>query len=381
MIVIFDRDTLINALIPAMYTVSGKNTMASIEGVHLVCTEDGRCQLQTYDLEKGMRTNIECKVEKEGSCIINAQKLLQILKAMPKGDIKVSVDSTYNTVIEAGLIHFDIKALPGSQFPSLPELKGDRGFIFPQYLFRRFVNKILFAIGQNDARPIFNGAFFQIRDNNITIVSCDGNRLAICEHDIAIENRNIYREKLNLNFIVPGRTLIEVLKMVKDTEEEMEIRLTLKYVIFKIGKYTFFSKTIEAQYFDYTRLIPKTSNLEIRLDTDEFRAALERSSLIIEDRLAGTLRSYVKFTIDEALSVSTQSANGNVYDEINIEKLSGEDIVIAFECKVLLDAIKSCDSGKMKLSFVNPLTGVLIEPAKNNEGKFTFYVMPMRMTR
>ena len=73
--------------------------MPSIEGVHLVCTEDGRCQLQTYDLEKGMRTNIECKVEKEGSCIINAQKLLQILKAMPKGDIKVSVDSTYNTVI------------------------------------------------------------------------------------------------------------------------------------------------------------------------------------------------------------------------------------------------------------------------------------------
>ena len=115
------------------------------------------------------------------------------------------------------------------------------------------------------------------------------------------------------------------------------------------------------------------------VNTQELRGALERSSLIIEDRLAGSIRSYVKFTIDEALSISTQSSNGNVYDEIDIKKLSGDSIVIGFNCKFLLDALKACDDGEMKLSFNNPLMGVLIEPQNTEDGKYKYFVMPIRM--
>ena len=252
MIAVFEKEVLLNALIPAMCAVSGKNTMPATEGVHLTCTEDNICKIQTYDLEKGMRTSIECEVEKEGSCIINAQKLLQIIKTMPQGPIKISVDSSYKTVIESGLSHFDIKCLPGTEFPVLPELNSDRGFIFPQYLFRKYVNKVLFAIGQNDTRPVFNGAYFEINEQGATVVACDGNRLAYLENEMEIESRNIDGTRLNLRFIIPGKTLIEVLKLVKDTEDEMEVRLTRKYVIFKLGKFTLFSKTIDSEYIDYT---------------------------------------------------------------------------------------------------------------------------------
>lgn len=379
MIAIFEKEILLNALIPAMYTVSGKNTMPSIEGVHLNCTEDNKCIIQSYDLEKGMRTSIDCEVEKEGSCIINAQKLLQIVKTMPSGPIKISVDSSYKTVIESGLSHFDIKCLPGTEFPVLPELNGDRGFTFPQHLFRKYINKVLFAIGQNDTRPVFNGAYFEINEEKIVVVSCDGNRLAYLENDMSIENKNIDGTRLNLRFIIPGKTLVEVLKLVKDSEEKMEIRLTRKYVIFMLGKFTLFSKTIDSEYIDYTRILPKTHNLEISLKAEDLRGALERSSLIIEDRLAGSIRSYVKFTIDEALSVSTQSANGNVYDEIDINKISGDSITIGFNCKFLLDALKACDDGEMKLSFNNPLMGVLIEPKDSDDGRYKYFVMPIRM--
>ena len=109
------------------------------------------------------------------------------------------------------------------------------------------------------------------------------------------------------------------------------------------------------------------------------RGALERSSLIIEDRLAGSIRSYVKFTIDEVLSVSTQSANGNVYDEIDIKKLKGDEITIGFNCRFLLDALKACEDGEMKLYFNNPLMGVLIEPKSSDEGRYKYFVMPIRM--
>ena len=379
MIAVFEKEVLLNALIPAMYTVSGKNTMPSIEGVHLNCTDDNICHIQTYDLEKGMRTSIECEVEKEGSCIINAQKLLQIIKTMPSGPIKISVDSSYKTVIESGLSHFDIKCLPGTEFPVLPELNGDRGFIFPQYLFRKYVNKILFAIGQNDTRPVFNGAYFEINEEQIIIVSCDGNRLAYLENDMEIESRNIDGTRLNLRFIIPGKTLVEVLKMVKDTEDEMEIRITRRYMIFTIGDFTVFSKTIDSDYINYERILPKEHRIVTFLKAEELRSALERSSLIVEDRLAGSIRSFVKFTIDEKLSISTNSANGNVYDEIDIKKDDEGSIIIGFNCKFLLDAIRVCDDGEIKMSYNNPLTGVLIEPQSTEEGKFTYFVMPIRM--
>jgi DNA polymerase-3 subunit beta len=383
MIAIFDKDALLSAIGPIMNTVSGKNTMACIEGILIECNqEDNICTLTSYDLEKGTRTQLECNVIERGKCIINANKLLQIIRTMPKGPIKISVDTSYRTVIESenGLSHFDFKALSASEFPTLPELRADRGFKIPQYLFRKFVNRILFAIGQNDTRPVFNGAYFEIRDKKMTIVSCDGNRLAHLEYEAELENANDSKAPLYILFIVPGKTLVELLKLVKDTEETMEIRVANRQLIFKVGKYVLFSKKIESAYIDYERIMPKQSNIEFYLNCEELRGAFERSALIIEDNLAGTLRPYVKFTIDEVLSISTLSSNGNVYDEIEIEKIKGDELVIAFNCKFFLDALKVCDGGKAKLSFVNPLTGVLIEPQNTDEGKFTYFIMPMRMT-
>ena len=379
MVVIFDRDTLMNGLTPAMYTVAGKNTMANIEGVHLVCTEDGKCVIETQDMEKGFRTSIVARVEEEGDVVINANKLLQIVKVMPAGDIKVSVDDKFSTRIESGLSHFDIKALPGDQFPPLPEIYGERGFIIQQYMFRKLVNRIYFAIGQNDARQVFNGAYFKITDNNMTIVSCDGNRLAYCEKDIKLENRSKEGISLNLKFIVPGKTLSDILKMTKDTEDTMEVRISRRYIIFHFGNYMFFSKMIDCEYIDYNRILPTSHRVVTYLDAEALRGALERSSLIVEDRLAGSIRSYVKFTVEDDLLVSTISSNGNAFDTIPVRKENDEQIVIGFNCKFMLDALKVIDDGEIKMSFSTPLHGVLIEPQDKEDATYKYFVMPIRM--
>ena len=379
MVVIFDRDTLMNALTPALYTVAGKNTMATIEGVHLVCTEDGKCKIETQDLEKGFRTSIIANVQEEGDVVINANKLLQIMKVMPAGDIKLTVDDNFSTRIESGASHFDIKALPGDQFPPLPEIIGERGFIIPQYMFRKFVNRVYFAIGQNDTRPVFNGAYFNITKEKMLIVACDGNRLAYCEKNVELENRNKDGMSLNLKFIVPGKTLSDVLKMIKDTEDTMEIRISRRYIIFHFGTYMYFSKTIDSEYIDYNRILPSSHKVVTYLDSASLRSALERSQLIVEDRLAGSIRSYVKFTVGEELLVSTTSSNGNVFDTIPIRKDDDGSIVIGFNCRFLLDALKVCDDCEIKMSFNNPLMGVLIEPQDKEDATYKYFVMPIRM--
>lgn len=380
MVVIFDRDTLMNALTPAMYTVAGKNTMATIEGVHLVCTEDGKCVIETQDMEKGFRTSTIGNVQEEGDVVINANKLLQILKVMPAGDIKLSVDDNFSTKIESGLSHFDIKALPGDQFPPLPEIYGERGFIIPQYMFRKIVNRIYFAIGQNDPRQVFNGAYFKINENGMTVVACDGNKLAYCEKNVKLENRSKEGMELRLQFIVPGKTLSDILKMTKDTEETMEVRISRRYIIFHFANYMFFSKMIDSEYMDYNRILPSSGKVVINLDAQTLRGALERSSLIVEDRLAGSIRSYVKFTVEDDLLISTVSSNGNAFDKIQIRKETDEGIVIGFNCKFMLDALKVIDDGEIKMSFNNPLHGVLIEPQDKEDAIYKYFVMPIRMT-
>ena len=142
MIAIFDKEKLLNALVPIMYTVSGKNTNSLTEGILINCGDNNICTLTSYDFEKGMRTEIECEIVERGKCVINANKLFQIVKTMPKGNIKINVETSYKTVIESenGLSHFDIKALSASEFPVLPELRAEKGFKIPQYLFRKFVN-------------------------------------------------------------------------------------------------------------------------------------------------------------------------------------------------------------------------------------------------
>ena len=268
MIAIFDKDKLLNALVPIMYTVSGKNTNSYTEGILIHCGDDNMCTLTSYDFEKGMRTQIECEIQERGKCVINANKLFQIVKTMPKGNIKITVESSYKTVIESenGFSHFDIKALSASEFPVLPELRAEKGFKIPQYLFRKFVNRILFAIGQNDSRPVFNGAYFEIIKNKMTVVSCDGNRLAHLEYECDFENTNNDKNPLYLLFIVPGKTLVELLKLVKDTEETMEIRVANRQLLFIVGKYILFSKKIESAYIDYERILPKQSNIEFNLE-------------------------------------------------------------------------------------------------------------------
>lgn len=380
MIVNFDRDTLINALIPALCSVASKNTMATIEGVHLVCTEDGKCKIETQDLEKGFRTSIVADVIEEGDVIINANKLLQIIKVMPAGDVKVTVDDNFSTRIESGLSHFDIKALPGDQFPPLPEIYGDRGFIIPQYLFRKLVNRVYFAIGQNDSRPVFNGAYFQITSDKMLIVACDGNRLAYCEKAVELENSNKDGMSLNLRFIVPGKTLSDILKMTKDTEDKMDIRLSRRYIILHFGEYMFFSKTIDAEYIDYNRILPSSHKVTTYLDSASLRSALERSALIVEDRLAGSIRAYVKFTVNgNELLVSTTSANGNVYDTIPIRNEGDGKIIIGFNCRFMLDALKICDDCEIKMSYNDPIMGVLIEPQDKEDATYKYFVMPIRM--
>ncbi len=378
--VIFEKQILLDAILPALGSVSAKNTIPSIEGINLNCSETGSCVVTAYDLEKGYRTEIACEVVKEGNYIINAQKLCQIIRAMPAGFITIEVDANNIAKITSGKSEFEIYAMNGADFPSLPVLRGDWGFVIGRGVLKNMIVKTQFAVAQNDMRPELNGAFFKIEGNKITVVTCDASKMAIKEQITDIENKNDDQSELDMQFIIPGKTLTELMKLLSDSEETVSIRLTRKYVIFMIDKVIFFSRLIENEYIDYNRFIPKNSKTFVNIDCESFLAALERASLVTEDKTMGQSKSVLRCSFEgNMLKISSVSVSGKVYDEIFTEK-TGDDIMLGFNCRYLLDALRSADSEKLKLSLTSPLMGMTIEPKdKPEDGNFIFLVLPVKI--
>ena len=376
--IVFEKTSLVAAVTPAMNATSNKNTLTAIDGL-LFDARDGECVITAYDNEKGIRTSVEAEVRESGSYIINAQKFYSIIKMMPDEEISVSVNDKMNVKIESGKSSFELHALPGSDFPSLPTLSGERGFELPQHIMKKFISQTSFAIAQKDQRPIFTGAHFRVTETDLTAVSCDGNRLSRCIYRSAIENRR--GDDPEMKFNVPGKTLSELGKLLSDTEDKMSVALTRKHVIFNVGNIVFFSRLIEGEYIDYNRIIPSTQNIYVEINRAYLSSSLERASLMIEEKSSGG-RGYVtcSFTGDK-LVITSGSISGSHYDEIPIGK-TGEDIKIGFNCRFLLEAIRAADAETVRIALSTPLMGVAITDADErpeDEGEFLFFVMPVRM--
>ncbi len=375
---VFEKTPLIAAVTPAMNATSNKNTLTAIDGL-LFDADGGECIITAYDNEKGIRTSVEAEVKESGSYIINAQKFYSIIKTMPDEEITVTVNDKMNVKIESGRSSFELHALPGSDFPSLPTLSGERSFDVPQHIMKKFVSQTAFAVAQKDQRPIFTGAHFRVTKDGMTVVSCDGNRLAKCTTACDIANRQGDDEEIKFN--VPGKTLSELGKMLSDTEDPVTVALTRKHVIFTVGGIVFFSRLIEGEYIDYNRIIPSSQKISVEINRAALSASLERASLMIEEKSGGG-RGYVtcNFTGDR-LAITADSISGSFYDEIPTGK-EGEDIRIGFNCRFLLDAVRAADAETVKIALSTPLMGVAITDADErpeDEGDFLFFVMPVRM--
>ena len=379
--VTFNRETLLQAIIPAAAIAPGRNTLPAIEGIFFECPgeEDGTCQITAYDMEKGMRTSIPCKISEKGKFVINSQNILQIVKALPDGDIDIVIDDKNRATISGGNSSFkDISSTPGDNFPALPLLSGDRNYTIPQHMLRYLVNKTIFAVSTADQRAVFSGLYFEIKDGRINVVGCDGSRLATTY----IEAPDGAPDAA---FIVPGRVLMEIMRMVKDTEDELTMSLARRHVIFRIGDYTYFSHLIDGEYMNYKRIIPEESEINVYISAAEFRGAIERASLITEDKLGGNSRTYVKLTFEgDMLKISSASAGGSIYEEVPVS-IEGENLTIGFNCRYIFDALKAIDGDvTLKLGLSNPLAGMVIEVARGGEERgdednYLFLIMPVNM--
>ena len=295
--------------------------------------------------------------------------------------VTLTVDSKLSACISSGTSTHRMNARPGSDFPKLPELKSELGFELPSPLLKKMIGKTMYAIGVNDQRPILNGCFFRVLDDSLLLVSCDSFRLAKCSITTAMQNRNTDGERLHYSFIVPVKSINEIYKLLGD-DEDMSIRIYMmrRHMVLMIGDITFFSSLIEGEYLDYDRMIMRNHKIHIELDRSALILALERASLVTEEKVAGSLRSHVKLEIsDGLLKISANSSTGSTYDEIEVDH-EGDSIIIAFNNRYLIESVRACNSERIRISLSSPLAIINIEPVDGEENEEDlFMLLPVKM--
>lgn len=378
----FDRQHVLNATAPLMCATSGKSTLSATEGILIEAKHPDVCTMTTYDLEKGVRVSVEAKVVEEGTFIINAQKFVQTLRVMSEGEVTLTVNAQLSATMESGRFSHKMSALKGADFPDLPRLESERGFTLTEGTLRTMLGKTMHAMATDDQRrPILNGCFFDVKGDRLMLVACDSFRLAKCTTKAEIDNNNKDGSDLNFRFIVPIKTVNELVRLIGYGDEKVRIHMMRKHIIFYVGDIIFFSRLLEGDYIDFDRIIIRQHKIHVNVERDAFLSALERAALITEEKISGRMQSHVKLELEgDVLKVLAASAAGSTYDELEVEH-DGGDILIAFNNKYLIDAVRACDANKLQISLSSPLTSINIEPGegKEEDTEDLFMLLPVKM--
>lgn len=375
----FNKKSLTDAISQLMVAVTSKSVSLVTEGI-LITAETGEntVTMNAYDMEKGVRVIIDAEVIEGGSYIISAQKLLGIVRTMPGEEIDLKVDDKNTVTVTGGRSMFRLHALNGSDFPGLPVLSGDKGFYIKEKDLKNLINRVLFAVDVGNPMPALNGVYFEIEGNTIKIIGCDGKSFAMCDKVCDLQNKS--EGAINFKFIVPVKTATELVKMLSDGEDTVLLELTRKHIIFKLDETVLFSRMIDQEYLDYNRLIPTEAKITATANAADIVDALERASLVTEEKIAGSVRSYVKLSfIGNILMVTSDSVTGSVKDEIAIFH-RGDDLDIGFNCRYLLDAFRACGDEDVEIRLNSSLMPMAFSPINPKEDdNFLYFVLPLRM--
>ena len=356
--------SLSEAIMNVSLAVSPKSTMAALEGI-LVTARDGCLRLAGYDLSLSITTQLEAKVIQEGEVVIPAKLFSEIVRKIEGETVEVSCDQRFLVEIQGGVSHFTILGMSSFEFPELPAVGDGTPAALPQNKLRSMIDQTLFAVATSDIKPAHTGCLFLLEGEDMTVVAVDGFRLAL--------RREKVTPGTDMRFIVPGKSLSELLKLLEDDDKTIDLSVSKKHILFSLGDTTVTSRLLEGDFLDYNAAIPKDSTTDVTVSVRGLMNSIERTSLLISDRLKSPLR--VLFD-DGVIKMSCSTTMGKAYDECPCET-AGAQVEMGFNNRYLMDALKNTDCDMVRLRISGPLSPMRVVPLDGDS--FLFLVLPMKL--
>ena len=364
-----EKAILQSAVTTAGRVVAPNSSIQALEGV-LIEAEAAGLRISGYNLETGIVTQVEADVRETGAIVLSARLLGEILRRMPDDAVSVTADADCSVHIACGPTSFDIKGSSDEDFPELPTVSDGSGLTVTQSDLRAMISQTIFAVSDNESRPIHTGALFETDGAELTMVAVDGYRLALRREKLVSQDR-----AGNLSFVVPGAALNEVEKICSDCDEPVTVTQGERHVTFETGGTLLVARRLEGEFLNYRNTIPKNNAVVLEAECADLQRSIDRASLIINDKLKSPLRC--KFE-DGSLSITSKTAIGSAFDRCPITG-DGKGLEIGFNNRFLMDAVKAAPAGRVRLELNTATSPCLVLPLEGEKDNFLYMVLPVRL--
>lgn len=372
-----ERSSLLSAIQNVQRAVSSKTTIPILSGIKIAVDQTG-LKLTATDLETGIETSLPAfvnqdqvvQVMEEGAIVLSARYLSEIVRKLPHSNVEIEVKQNYLTVIRSGSSEFNLHGLHAEEFPRLPQMSGHQVFSIPALVLRDMIRQTVAAVSTEEIRPVLTGVVMSLIDGQLRFVATDSHRLA--QRMASVEAP---AELQFSNVIVPGKSLSELGRLLLDNDSLVDVVIAENQILFKMEYTQFYSRLIDGQYPDTSRIIPATFKTEFKVGAKDLLDAVERAALIARDNDNNVVRMSIKSNLIEISSNSPDV--GKVSETLHPAALSGEELLIAFNAKYLIDALRVIESEEIVIEFTGSMSPFLIKQLDNPN--YLHLILPVRI--
>ena len=361
-----EKSMLVQGLNIAGRTVAQKSSLSVIEGI--LCKAGVGLHLTGYNMETAITYQIEAEVSDPGECILPARLFGDIIRRLPEGPVTVVVDESYKVSIRSGYASFTISAECADDYPELPDVNSGRPILIPMNKLKELISGTIFAVSENQGRPIHTGVKFEVSNTAINAIAVDGFRLA---------RRTFHPETetgREMSFVVPAAGLKEVEKILTDSEEDAAFTLGPKHILFQIGNATLVCRLLEGEFLDWKRVVPTNCPIKLVANVSDLASSVERVGLIVSEKYKSPVRCV--FSHQELL-MRTNTTIGAAEDRCSIAG-DGKELEIGFNVRYLADALRVIPSEEVTLELTNGLSPIVLTPVEDKYD-FAYMVLPVRI--
>lgn len=361
--IVCSKSSLQKSVNIVMKAVPGKTTMPILECI-LIDASTNEIKFTSNDMELGIETKVEGEVLEKGIIALDAKIFSEIVRKLPDNEVTISTDEKLQAVITCEKAKFNISGKSGDDFSYLPYVEKNDSITISQFTLKEVIRQTIFSIAANENNKMMTGELFEISENVLRVVSLDGHRIAIRK----IELKESYPAK---KVVVPGKTLTEVSKILSgETEDEVNLFFTDNHIVFEFDDTVVVSRLIEGEYFRIDQMLSSDYATKVEINKKEFLSCIDRATLLVNE---SDKKPIIINIGEDAMELKINSQIGSMKEEIDISK-EGRDIMIGFNPKFLMDALRVIDDETIKIYLVNPKAPCFI---RDDEQSYIYLILPV----
>ena len=361
--IVCNKSDLVKGVNIVSKAVPGKTTMPILECILIDATTD-IIKLTANDMELGIQTEIAGDILDRGMIAIDAKIFSEIVRKLPDNEVSIETDDKLQTTIVCEKAKFDISGKPGNEFAYLPIIEKDDSIEISQFTLKEVIRQTIFSIADNESNKLMTGELFEIKDSVLRVASLDGHRISIRKIELKDQVRDY-------KMVVPGKTLIEISKILSGEVESMvEISYTNNHIVFEFDNTIVVSRLIEGEYFKIDQMLSSDYDTKVRINKREFLSCIDRATLLIKE---GDKKPIIIDIGDEVMELKIKSQIGSMNEEIIISK-EGKDLLIGFNPKFLMDALRVIDDEEVTLYLMNAKAPCFI---KDDNESYIYLILPV----